>query len=85
MWNKWAEPVIGNVRLEDLNMKHGAALISHVVKHSTPTRARNVIRYISPMFRFAAGRGLIPGNPWAGLYLPEGAGPRDHVLSREAL
>ncbi len=80
---KWAEEVVGNVRLDDLNMRHGAALIAHVVKHSTPNRARNVIRYISPMFRFAAGRGLIPGNPWAGLHLPEGAGPRDHVLSRE--
>ena len=83
VWRKWAEPVVGNVRLDDLNMRHGAELIAHVVKHSTTTRARNVIRYISPMFGFAAGRGLIPGNPWRGLYLPPGPPPRDRVLSRE--
>ena len=64
-------------------MRHGAELIAHVVKHSTTTRARNVIRYISPMFGFAAGRGLIPGNPWRGLYLPPGPPPRDRVLSSE--
>ena len=76
VWRKWAEPMVGNVRLEDINMKHGAALIAHVVKRSSPIRARTVVRYISPMFRFAAGRGLIPENPWAGLHRPEGVDPR---------
>ncbi len=83
VWRKWAEPIIGNLRIEDINMRHGATLIAHVAKHSTPNRARTVIRYMSPMLRFAAGRGMIPGNPWAGLYLPEGASPRDRILSRE--
>ncbi len=83
VWAKWAEPVIGNIRLDDLNIRHGAELIGEVVKHSTPDRARKVIRYLSPMLRFAAGRGLIPGNPWAGLHLPEGVEARDRVLSRE--
>jgi hypothetical protein len=83
VWNKWAEPVIGSIRLDDLNMRHGAELIAHVVKHSTPNRARKVIRYISPMFRFAAGRGMIPGNPWAGLHLPEGVAARDRVLNAD--
>ena len=83
VWNKWAEPVIGKIRLDDLNMRHGAELIAHVAKHSTPNRARMVIRYISPMLRFAAGRGLIPGNPWAGLHLPEGVEARDRVLRAE--
>jgi integrase len=82
-WRLWAEPLIGNVRLDDLNMRHGAELIGDVVRRSTPNRARKVIRYISPMLRFAAGRGLIPGNPWAGLHVPEGVGPRDRVLSRD--
>jgi integrase len=82
VWSKWAEPVIGNVRLDDLNMRHGAELIGEVVKHSTPDRARKVVRYLSPMLSFAAGRGLIPGNPWAGLHLPEGVAARDRVLSR---
>ncbi len=83
VWRKWAEPLIGNVRLEDINMRHGAELIARVAKHSTPDRARKVIRYISPMLRFAAGRGLIPGNPWAGLAVPKGVEPRDRVLRAE--
>lgn len=83
VWAAWAEPIIGGVRLEDLNMRHGAELIAHVTKHSTPNRARKVIRYLSPMLTFAAGRGLIAGNPWAGLHLPEGVQRRDRVLSRE--
>ncbi|MEE8454422.1 MAG: site-specific integrase, partial [Limibaculum sp.] len=72
-----------NVRLDDLNIRHGAELIGEVVKHSTPDRARKVIRYLSPMLRFAAGRGLIPANPWAGIHVPEGFEARDRVLSRE--
>jgi len=82
VWVKWAEPIIGNVRLDDLTMAHGAELIAHVVRHSSPNRARKVIRYLSPMLTFAAGRGLLLGNPWAGLHLPEGVAPRDRVLSR---
>jgi len=83
VWNKWGEPTIGAVRLDDLNMRHGAELIAEVLKHSTPDRARKVIRYLNPMLRFAAGRGLLPGNPWAGLHLPEGVAPRDRVLRAE--
>ncbi len=83
VWSKWGEPTIGNVRLDDLNMRHGAELIATVIKHSTPDRARKVIRYLSPMLRFAAGRGLIPGNPWVGLHLPEGVAARDRVLRAE--
>lgn len=82
-WTKWADPIIGGVRLEELNVRHGSELIGHVVKRSTPNRARKVIRYLNPMLKFAAGRGLIVANPWAGLAVPEGVGARDRVLRRE--
>ncbi|PKP67438.1 MAG: hypothetical protein CVT86_01705, partial [Alphaproteobacteria bacterium HGW-Alphaproteobacteria-8] len=82
VWRQWAEPKIGHVRLEDLNMSHGARLIEHVAAKSSPNRARKVIRYLAPMLTFAAGRGMIPGNPWAGLSLPDGVERRDRVLSR---
>lgn len=81
VWTKWGAPIIGNVRIEDVTMRHGAEIIAHVSKHSTPNRARKVIRYMAPMFSYAAGRGLILGNPWAGLHIPEGVGPRDKVLT----
>jgi integrase len=83
VWRLWAEPKIGHVRIEDLNMHHGARLIEHVAAKSSPSRARKVIRYLSPMLAYAAGRGMIPGNPWAGLHLPEGSERRDRVLSRD--
>jgi len=83
VWTMWAEPIIGNVRLEDLSIHHGSQLISAVVKRSSPNRARKAIRNLAPMFRFAAGRGMIPANPWAGLHVPEAAPARDRVLSRD--
>ncbi len=46
VWAKWAAPIIGNVRLDDLTMSHGADLIGHVARHSSPNRARKVIRYL---------------------------------------
>jgi len=82
-WSKWGEPILGNVRLDDLNLRHGAELIGEVVKHSTPDRARKVIRYLNPMLKFAVGRGLIPAHPWAGLAVPEAVEARDRVLSRD--
>lgn len=83
VWTQWAEPKIGHVRVEDLNMHHGARLIEHVAEKSSPNRARKVVRYLSPMLSYAAGRGMIPGNPWAGLHLPEGVERRDRVLTRD--
>jgi integrase len=83
VWERWAEPVLGDVRLSEVNMRHGAELIARVVKRSTPNRARKVIRYMAPMLKHAAGRGLIVANPWAGLAVPEGVEPRDRVLGRD--
>lgn len=82
VWRQWAEPKIGHVRVEDLNLHHGARLIEHVAAQSSPNRARKVIRYLAPMLTYAAGRGMIPGNPWAGLHLPDGVERRDRVLTR---
>lgn len=83
VWQKWGEPNLGRVRLEDLGLLHGADLISEVIKKSSPNRARKVIRYLNPMLKFAAGRGMIAGNPWAGLSVPEGVPARERVLSSE--
>ncbi|UOM34872.1 site-specific integrase [Acuticoccus sp. I52.16.1] len=83
VWRQWAEPQLGNVRIEDLTLHHGARLVERVARESSPNRARKVIRYISPMLTFAAGRGMIPGNPWAGLSLPDGSEARDRVLTRK--
>ena len=82
-WRLWAEPRIGNVRLEDLSIRHGADLVSHVSRNSSPARARAVVRYISPVLSFAAGRGLMHRNPWRDLALPAGHASRDRVLSRD--
>ena len=80
---KWAEPKISHLRLEDISMRHGADLIEYVSRKSSPHRARHVIKCLAPMFKFAAGRGMIPGNPWAGLLLPPAAPTRERVLSRD--
>ena len=82
-WRVWAAPKLANVRLEDLGLFHGAELVAEVTRKSSPNRARMVVRYMSPMLNFAAGRGWLPGNPWAGLNVPDGAPARDRVLGRE--
>lgn len=83
VWGKWAEPIIARVRLGDLTLRHGAELIAHVTKRSSPNRARKVVRYLSPMLSCAAGRSLGHGDPWKGLHLPEGVERRDRVLTRD--
>jgi integrase len=82
-WRKWAEPILGDVRIEDVTLHHGVAVIDHVAKKCSRNRAASVIRNIRPMFRWAAGRGMLPGNPFAGLVLPRGAERRDRVLRVE--
>jgi hypothetical protein len=77
VWRNWGDPVIGNIRLDDLNMRHGAELIAEVIKKSEPDRARKVIRYLSPMLRFAAGRGMISGNPLGRAACTRGRGGAD--------
>lgn len=46
VWNAWVELAIGGVRVEDINLQHGAKKIENVARRSSPNHARKVITTI---------------------------------------
>ncbi|WP_169791124.1 tyrosine-type recombinase/integrase [Rubellimicrobium mesophilum] len=81
VWHVWGEPRLARVRLSDLSIHHGLDLRDHVALHSSPLRAASVIRYLRPMFAWAADERIIDVNPWATLKAREKAPARERVLS----
>ena len=81
VWDYWVKNRIGHLRLTDLNVHHGRELREHVSKKSSDIRAGAVIRYIRPMFVWAADESIIERNPWAELKAGAVAPPRDRVLT----
>ncbi|WP_298359480.1 site-specific integrase [uncultured Litoreibacter sp.] len=80
-WDNWAKDRIGHLRLSDLTIHHGLDLRNYVAAKSTPLRAGAVIRYIRPMFAWAADEQYLEANPWVSLKAGEIPLPRDRVLS----
>ncbi|WP_299847741.1 site-specific integrase [uncultured Roseovarius sp.] len=81
VWDNWAMERIGHVRATDLTIHHGLDLRAHISAKSSPLRAGSVIRYLRPMFAWAADEQLIDDNPWARLKVGVSATSRDRVLS----
>jgi len=81
VWDVWAADQIGKVRVSDVSVHHGLDLRRHVAKESSAIRAGAVVRYLRPMFAWAAEEQIIDANPWANLKIGEKAESRDRVLS----
>jgi integrase len=79
-WDVWARDRIGHIRLTDITVHNGRDLRNHVTQKSSELRGSAIIRYIRPMFSWAAEESLIDINPWAGLTAGAVAMPRDRVL-----
>jgi len=80
VWDVWASGQIGRIRASDLNIHHGLDLRRHVAAGSSAIRAGAVIRYLRPMFAWAADEQMIEANPWLTLKVGEKAQSRDYVL-----
>jgi len=80
VWDVWAADQIGRIRASDLNIHHGLDLRRHVAAGSSAIRAGAVIRYLRPMFAWAADEQMIEANPWLTLKVGEKAQSRDYVL-----
>ncbi|WP_176556215.1 tyrosine-type recombinase/integrase [Rubellimicrobium rubrum] len=80
-WKVWGEARLAHIRLTDLSVHHGLDLRDHVALHSSPLRAASVIRYLRPMFAWAADERIIDVSPWATLKAREKAEARERVLS----
>ena len=83
VWDKWAKDRIGHVRLSDVAVHHGLDLRDHVAGKAGDLRAAAVIRYIRPMFAWAADEQQVPLNPWLGLRAGPVSQSRDRVLSAD--
>lgn len=83
VWENWAKERIGQVRASDLSIHHGLDLRKHVAAKSSALRAGAVIRYLRPMFGWAAEEQMIEGNPWATLRVGEKSQSRDRTLTLE--
>ncbi|QTN34679.1 tyrosine-type recombinase/integrase [Cognatishimia activa] len=81
VWDIWARDRLGHVRTTDVSIHHGLDLRKHVAQQSSPLRAAAVVRYLRPMFSWAADEQWIEANPWIGLKVGAKAQTRDRVLS----
>lgn len=81
VWKIWGEARLAHVRLSDLTIHHGLDLRDHVAAQSSTLRAASVIRYLRPMFAWAADERILDANPWAALKAKETAAARERVLS----
>lgn len=82
-WDRWAKDHIGHLRLQDITVHHGREMRKAIAEESTELRANSVIRYIRPMFSWAADESLMDANPWASLKAKVVAAPRDRVLTSD--
>lgn len=82
-WEQWAKPTVGHVALTDVSALHGLALRDRVARDCSQNRAAMVLRYLRPMFAWAADERYLAANPWAGLRVGAQPSARDRVLSRD--
>jgi integrase len=81
VWNRWGKPSLAHVRLSDVSVHHGLDLRDQVAARSSPLRAASVIRYLRPMFAWAADERIVSVSPWAALRARETAPARERVLT----
>lgn len=75
-------PFIGNKKIDMVTALDGVALIDLVTKRSSRNRAAMTLAYLRPFFRWAAGKSIIPTNPWAVLVAPQNTTQaRERVLT----
>lgn len=85
VWRVHASRHLRDKRLADLTRRDGLELRDAIKRKRdvSALRAASVIRYLRPMFAWAADEGYLDANPWADLKAKEVAPARDRVLSSE--
>ena len=75
-------PFIGSKEIDMVTALDGVALLDSVTKRSSRNRAAMTLAYLRPFFRWAAGKSIIPTNPWAVLVAPQNTTQaRERVLT----
>jgi integrase len=76
-------PVVGGLKLAELERKHVVALLDRKVDAGYPKQAGEVLKVVRKMLNFAVERGEIPINPAVGVKAPAKSPPRRRVLVTE--
>jgi integrase len=71
--------------ITDITRKDVAALIDGIVGRGAPVKARQVHAYLHRMFKWLAGRGIIPANPMQDMERPAKESSRERFLSDDEL
>lgn len=79
-WDVWGKKQLAHIRLSEETAIRGLELRDHVAFNSSPLRAASIIRYLRPMFGWAAEEQHVTFNPWAVLRPKVVAKARDRVL-----
>jgi integrase len=79
-------PLMGTRQLEAITAADGVEMMDLIRLKSSDNRAAKAIAYLRPFFRWAAGRSIIPTNPWAVIVPPSNTSEaRERVLKDNEL
>ncbi len=79
-------PVMGPRQLDTITAADGVEMMDLISRKSSDNRAAKAIAYLRPFFRWAAGRSIIPTNPWVVIVPPSNTSEaRERVLSDDEL
>ncbi len=73
-------PIVGEIKLAEIERKHVVALLDRKVDSGYPKQAGEVLKIVRKMLAFAVERGEIQINPATGIKPPEKSPPRRRVL-----
>ena len=79
-------PVMGPRQLDTITAADGVEMMDLISRKSSDNRAAKSLAYLRPFFRWAAGRSIIPVNPWAVIVPPSSTtSARERVLTDDEL
>jgi integrase len=79
-------PLLGTRQMDSITAADGVEMIDFISRKSSDNRAAKALAYLRPFFRWAAGRSIIPVNPWAVIVPPANtSSARERVLTDDEL
>lgn len=79
-------PLMGTRDMDAITAADGVEMMDLIRRKSSDNRSAKAIAYLRPFFRWAAGRSIIPTNPWAVIVPPSNTTEaRERVLTDNEL
>jgi integrase len=79
-------PIMGLRQIDTITAADGVEMMDLISRKSSDNRAAKALAYLRPFYRWAAGRTIIPTNPWVVIVPPSNTTEaRERVLSDDEL